>query len=292
MDNLSKGIRRTWEILIDLIPKIYDTERAVRILGVDGSEKFAVVNQAGFNDLGHGKYDVTVTSGPSFSTQRQEATEVYAQMVQAQPEMFPIVADLMFKAMDYPYSDEMAERFKLMLPPQIQQAESEGKPLPPEAAQALNQAQQMMQQVQEMGAQLQEESAKVQSGKSDLVNKIAELKVREAQLAAQHDSAIADITKREAQLILKQAQQGIDEQGNEVENDRQALSSQVTEALAQMQAQSAQFMADAAKVITQIQAQAQPQVYMQNPPKRRIGRTKRVNGELVSIIEDMPDEAA
>jgi predicted nucleic acid-binding Zn-ribbon protein len=139
---------------------------------------------------------------------------------------------------------------------------------------------------------LQEASGQVEKGKSELTKQIAELKVREAQMKAEYDSLSAALVKQEAQLILKQAQQGIDEQGNEVETDRKALSSQVTEAVAAMQAQAAQFMTDVAKVITQIQATAQPQVYMQNKPTRRVGRTKRVNGELISIIEDMPDEAA
>ena len=81
MDNMAKGIRRTWEILIDLIPKIYDTERSVRILGADGAEKYAKVNQIDpatgqvVNDLGRGKYDVAITGGPSSTTQRQEGRQ-------------------------------------------------------------------------------------------------------------------------------------------------------------------------------------------------------------------------
>jgi hypothetical protein len=72
-DNMAKGIRRTHEILIDLIPKIYDTARSVRILGVDGAEKYVKINaptqdprtgeMVTQNDLTRGKYDVTVTVG-------------------------------------------------------------------------------------------------------------------------------------------------------------------------------------------------------------------------------------
>jgi len=84
----------------------------------------------------------------------------------------------------------------------------------------------------------------------------------------------------------------VDKDNQEVEGDRAALSSQVTEAVAQLQAQSAEFMTQAAQVITQIQATAQPQVFMQNPPRRKVGRTRRINGELITEIEEVPMEAA
>ena len=297
MDNLAKGIRRTAEIVVDLIPKIYDTARAVRILGVDGAEKYVKVNAPGpngetINDLSRGKYDVTVTVGPSFSTQRQEAAETYFNMAKGDPMLAQIAGDLMYKALDVPYSDEIAERYKMMLPPQISQGLSEGKELPPEAQQALMQAQQAMQMVNEQAALVQEEASKVEGEKSNLVKQIAQLQIKEANMKADFESLSAALTKQEAQLILKQAQAGVDKDNQEVEGDRAALSSQVTEAVAQLQAQSAEFMTQAAQVITQIQATAQPQVFMQNPPRRKVGRTRRINGELITEIEEVPMEAA
>lgn len=292
MDNLSKGIRRTWEILIDLIPKIYDTERAVRILGVDGAEKFARVNQVGpdgmvINDLSRGKYDVTVTVGPSFSTQRQEAAEVYTQLVQANPNIFPIAADLIFKSMDLPYSDLMAERFKLLLPPQVQQAESQGKAMPPEVMQAMAQVDQAMQMVQQQAALVQQAGAEADQKKSEVEKAIAQLEVKRANFEAEVAKRIAEITTREAQFISSQAKAGVDEGGKAVAADREALSAQVQQALAAIQQQAAEFMAQAAAAITQIQQTAQPQVVVANPPKQKMVRVKRIGGELVGTVEEM-----
>lgn len=297
-DNASKGVRRTWEILIDLIPKVYDTTRAVRILGVDGAEKYVKVNQPApdgsvVNDLSRGKFDVTVDAGPSYSTQRQEASETYWKMANANPALMGIVGDLIFKATDLPYSEQIAARLRLMLPPPIQQAEAEGKPMPPEVMQAMQQAEQAMQQVQQMAQQVQEQGAqamqdtqKAEAAKHEVEQAISNLQVEKAVLEANHQKVLADITKREAQLILKQAQDGSDESGKEVESDRQALASQVTDALAQLQQQAAQFMTQAAGVIADIQAKTQPQVVVADPPKNKQVVVERIGGKLIGTIQE------
>jgi len=69
---------------------------------------------------------------------------VYMALGQANPAVWQLAGDLIFKAMDLPYSDKIAERLKMMLPPQIQQMESQGKQLPPEAQAAMAQAEQAM----------------------------------------------------------------------------------------------------------------------------------------------------
>jgi hypothetical protein len=193
-DNLTKGVQRTWEILIDLIPKIYDAERTVRVLGQDGAEKFARINaqQPGIvdpitgepvliNDLTAGRYDVTVTSGPSFATQRQEAAETYTKLAQTNPEMFPLIGDLIFKSTDLPYAEQIAERMKKMLPPQLQdQPGADGKPLPPEAMQAVQQAQEAMQQVQAATNELQQHAEQLDQGKQELQQQANDLSVQKA----------------------------------------------------------------------------------------------------------------
>ena len=73
------------------------------------------------NDLSAGKYDVTVTTGPSFSTLRQEAAEIYTQFAQQYPELMGVAGDLVMKSLDLPYADDIAQRLQTMLPPQIQE---------------------------------------------------------------------------------------------------------------------------------------------------------------------------
>jgi hypothetical protein len=295
-DNMAKGIRRTWEILVDIIPKVYDTERMVRVLGVDGAEKFVRINApdpatGDMIDITRGKYDVAVTTGPGFSTQREMAAEIYTQLVQANPALFPIAGDLIFKAMDLPYSDKMADRMKAMLPPQIQQLEAEGKPLPPEAQAAMAQAQQALQMaeqqsqlVQQAAAEVEQEKAASDKAKSEVQMAIADLEVKRAQFEAQVAKQMAALTQREAQMQSAQGEQ-------DKSNDRESLAIEVQQAVAQIQQLAAQFMQQASQTMSEIQERTVTQVVVANPPpRRRVARMRRVNGELIAESQEVDDQ--
>jgi hypothetical protein len=212
MDNMAKGIRRTWEILIDLVPKIYDTERSVRILGHDGAEDYAKVNAIGpdgnaINDLKAGKYDVTVTVGPSFATLRQEAAEAYSEIASRDPNVMLAAGDLVFKAMDLPYAEQIAERYQAMLPPQIQQLLTKGKKLPPEIQAAMGQIQQMQQLVDQKGQlvtaaeqELKELQAQVKGDAASAKLAQANVKSSEASLQAQIDTAKGELALAQQKL--------------------------------------------------------------------------------------------
>jgi hypothetical protein len=108
-DNLARAVAQAGRILIDLIPKIYDTERTVRVLGADGSEDFVQINQTvvdpmtgqpcTYNDISVGKYDVVASTGPNYATQREEAAESQMQFIQAMPQAGAVIGDLMAKNM-------------------------------------------------------------------------------------------------------------------------------------------------------------------------------------------------
>lgn len=302
-DNVARGVRYTHELLVDLIPKIYDSERSIRILGADGAEQYAKVNSPGpngetINDLSRGKYDVDVTVGPNMGTQRQEAAEVLLGLMQGNPGAFPILGDLLVKLFDYPYSDEMAERLRMMAPPQIQQmlAQKEqqgGKPLDPRAQAAMAQAEQMVQQVQQMGQMVEQAAGEAEGLKAETDKAMTELNSQRVKLEADYQKMLADIAKREAQLILKdanltaqQTQAGVDSEGQKVENERESLGAQLQTALAEMQQRAAEFQAQAASILQQIQATANPGVVIANPPRNKTVRVKRVNGELIGTVEE------
>jgi hypothetical protein len=140
IDNLARSIRQTGRILVDLIPHIYDTDRYVRLLWEDESteearlvpgmqnrqdEELQQIRQTAkrIADPTTGRYDITVSAGPSYQTKRQEAAESMMQFMQAMPETSQVVADLIAKAMDWPGSDEIAKRLKKTLPPGIAEDE-------------------------------------------------------------------------------------------------------------------------------------------------------------------------
>ena len=215
MDNLAKGIQRTWELLVDICPKVIDTERTLRILGHDGAEDYVTFNKIDpatgntINDLSTGTFDVTVTVGPSFATVRQEAAEVYSQMANTDQNLMLVAGDLVHKSMDYPYSQEIAERYRAMLPPQIQQMLGKDKKLPPEVQAAMAQVQQMSQMVEQKGqlvtAAEQELKELQASAKGDAASaKLAQanLKTQEVEFAAQLDKV--ELAKKDLALAQQQ----------------------------------------------------------------------------------------
>lgn len=140
-DNLGRALKYAGKILVDLIPRIYDTARVVRIINPDGQDKMVQINQPfmeeGPNgavekifDLTMGKYDVVVSIGPSYTTQRDEAAENMMAFINAVPNAGPLIADLFAKNLDWPGAAEIEKRLKLLLPPALQ-AEGEGGGPPP-----------------------------------------------------------------------------------------------------------------------------------------------------------------
>lgn len=156
VDNLSKSIRHVGRCLVDLIPKVYDAERAIRILGEDGNEEVIKINQE-FEHKGElktysfskGKYDVTVSSGPSYETKRQESLATMLELTKSVPQIGQVAPDLLIKAMDFPMAQELAERLKKTLPPGMADDPNGKKPLPPEAQAQMQQQMQMIEQLTE-----------------------------------------------------------------------------------------------------------------------------------------------
>lgn len=154
IDNLTRAIRHAGRILIDLIPKVYGTARVVRVLGPDGSGGSVSVGPGGragggkaaealkavgrIYDLGAGKYDLTVRSGPSFTSRREEAATQMIELIRAYPAAAPLLGDLLARNLDWPGADEIAERLSALLPPVLKGA-------PPEVEQAKAQLAQLAQ---------------------------------------------------------------------------------------------------------------------------------------------------
>jgi hypothetical protein len=167
-DNLARGVRHIARQLIDLIPKIYDTQRVARIIGEDGETKMVKINpdqQQPVNKIvdqqgvviekiynpGVGKYDVVATTGPGYATKRQEALEAMAQLLQGNPQLWQVAGDLFVKNMDWPGAQEMSKRFAKTIDPKLM-GDSEDNP---GLAAAQQQMQAMGQEMEQMHTMLQ-----------------------------------------------------------------------------------------------------------------------------------------
>lgn len=197
-DNLARAIRHGGRIIVDMVPRVYDTARVVRILGIDGTADMVQLNPAlpqstvklgakSIHNIGLGKYDVSVSTGPSYTTRRQEAAESMVQLVQGNPALMQIMGDLLVKNMDWPGAEEIADRLRLMLPPQIQQAAQSDKAQSPEVMQVMAQAKQAIaqrdQQLQQAQVMMQQMNAKLQELMQNQQEKAVDLQIKGKELS-------------------------------------------------------------------------------------------------------------
>lgn len=124
-DNLTRSIRQTGRIILDLIPKIYDKERVMRIIGDDGKPEILTINQYGqdeegidriLNDVTIGEYDIVMDTGPGYNSKRQEAVESMMALFAADPSLIQQAGDLLVRNMDFPGADTIADRLAVNNP--------------------------------------------------------------------------------------------------------------------------------------------------------------------------------
>ncbi|MBS4074594.1 hypothetical protein KGY14_05245 [Ameyamaea chiangmaiensis] len=204
-DNQGMALRLLGRILIDAIPLVYDTARAVQVLGEDGEQTSAIVDpgapqaaqvvqppgqqapqgstieqqmamQGAILAINPtiGRYDVEADVGPAFATRRQDTFNALMQVLQANPAIMAQIGDLFFKAADFPLADEIADRLK-----------------PAQEDPRLGQAQQMIQQLQAQVGQLNQQ---VKDKQQDLA-----LRADKQRHEAVIDLMDADTKKREQQ---------------------------------------------------------------------------------------------
>jgi len=160
-DNLTQGIAHTGKIILDLVPHIYDTERVMRIIGEDGKPELVTLNQRGvdemgvekiLNDVTVGEYDVVMETGPGYNSKRQESVDAMLGMLQADPTLMQTAGDLIFRNMDFPGAEIIADRMAAANP----MAQIDDKsPIPPQVQMQLKMSQAQVQQMQQQIQQLQ-----------------------------------------------------------------------------------------------------------------------------------------
>lgn len=315
-DNMAKGKQRTVEIINNLIPFYYDTERTVRVLGIDGAEDYIKINTLGIdpktglprmvNDLTRGRYDVTVTVGPSYATQRQEAAETYIAMAAQDPLLMQTAPDLVYKSMDLPLSDQIAERRAAILPPQIQAMMKQGKDVPPEVKQALAildqgkaQLDQQSQLMQAAAAEVATEKAGAEKAKADAQVAQANARVEAAGIAtdrAQLATDQANFKTLIAEAALKLGEKSIAINANgAAQADAAATETQeatLQQALAAIEQRVTDSMQKHVEHLSALHSSAlqsaQPQVFVAHPPQRKRAITRRVGQDLITEIEVIP----
>ena len=214
VDNLARAVRHIGRQIVDMIPKIYDTQRIARIIGLDGETKMAkvdptqqepvrkIVDQAGIvidriYNLGVGRYDVCVTTGPSYMTKRQESLDAMSQLLQGNPQLWAVAGDLFIKNMDWPGAEEMAKRFSKTIDPKLMSDDDKT----PALQAAEQQIQAMGQEMEQMHRMLQNVHNSMES--RDIAIKEFDSQVKAYQAETQRISAVqASMSPEQIQEIV------------------------------------------------------------------------------------------
>ena len=191
VDNLARAVRYSTRQLVDLIPKIYDTQRIARVIGEDNLVKMVkinpnqaqpvnkIVDQQGvvlekIYNPSVGKYDVMVTTGPSYMTKRQEALEAMSDILQSNPQLWAVAGDLFIKNMDWPGAQEMADRFRKTMDPKVLETDDKS----PELQAAEQQIGALQQEVQNMHTMLLKVKDSMEAQELDIKEMSAEAKAK------------------------------------------------------------------------------------------------------------------
>lgn len=217
IDNLSVAIRQVGRILVGLIPVIYSGERIVRILGEDGTEQMVPLRQPvvknangyevtegapdAFLRLDNGKYDVVVEVGSSYATRRQEAANAIIEIARVKPDILSVAGDLLLKSLDVPYGEQIANRIKATMSPELLGDDLE--------AQRMQQMQESLQMLQEklnlteqaLLSKQEDQKFKNQLELKKVENQTAELQIKASETQAKIDKMRAETTEINADVM-------------------------------------------------------------------------------------------
>ena len=228
-DNLVRSITQVGRVLVSAIPEVYDTPRIVNIIGKEetndkvGINGMYVEGQDRNYSLAQGQYAVRVSTGASYSTMRQEASEAYMAIVNANPQLLQVIGDLVFKYADFPGAQAISERFKRTIDPAILDEETD-----PAVAAVQMQNEQLQQGIQllegqigQLQQQLSDKQAeiqiKMQAEQADAVNDMRKHEIELEKLRLEESAKRAEIQLKQQELELKAYELGLktDKQASE-----------------------------------------------------------------------------
>jgi hypothetical protein len=161
IDNLSRSIEHLGRIIVEMIPKVYDTKRSIKTLAENGSHDMVTIDPAMSGTVtkrgkkvmainpGVGVYDVRVKVGPAYTTLRQESAESLGEILRTNPNLLPILGPMWARMQDWPEADKVSRMLLAMAPPAVQQIEEGNDDIPPEVQAQLMQMKQTIQQLEQ-----------------------------------------------------------------------------------------------------------------------------------------------
>lgn len=169
-NSVNRAIAAGGEIVNQMIPRVYDSERIITLMMPDtGIQNVTINRQADDygvrieNDIRKGTYQVRLKPGPSYEGQKEQALLSLRDVLQVKPDAFDLIADLYAENLPLSNTIEIKNRLKTLVSPAIIEAGKTGKP-PEQQASPEQQAMQMQQQMaqQEMALKAKDRELKEQ----------------------------------------------------------------------------------------------------------------------------------
>lgn len=216
-DNLAKTVLHEGRMLMQWVPRLYGSRQIARIIGADEQPSTVRLTQAlpsavsdirtsnGMEkvyNLGVGKYDVAVTTGPSYTTRRMESSAMMSDLVRADPTIMQKAGDIVVRGFDMHNADELADRLRAFLPPQVLQNEDEGAQNQEAMRVALQQVQAMQQQIQARAKALEEIEKKIEQKDRQISDEEQKIAMDRVRLAAEKQVLDARRAEVEARIAL------------------------------------------------------------------------------------------
>lgn len=228
-DNLLRSLKKTGVILCDMIPRVYDTQRIVSIIGNDDATDYVQLHipymdektneKKKLNDWAAMRYSIDISTGAATKVKKRQLVETLERILVAAPNLWNVVGDLLFRNLDVPGAEALAERMEKMIPAEIS---GEQKPLSSEQIQKL-----VMDAVNNYGLQIDEfkaqteRTAKEEKAEIDKLKVLIEASKMEKMESSQQSDSEDIMAQQLAQMIFKQEQAA--EQQQPILPEQQAL---------------------------------------------------------------------
>jgi len=220
-DNEARTRKTVGEILLEMIPKLDAHKQEVPVRSIEGKVRMVPLRAPFKDDKGRqvvidpdkGRYNVVISTGPSFTSQRHEAAEAYGEIAKADKNFMAVAGDLFFRNLDAPGSEEIADRYEqVVIPPEVRKPKDGQPQIPPEAQQAMMQADQSIQQLNDYARQLE---GKLQELQTEL-----KARLQQTQMEIESKEKLTELqeqTKREIAFAEMQSKEAIEKLKLEVE---------------------------------------------------------------------------
>ena len=286
---LEFGIRATGRILVDAIPRIYDSERTVRILKEDNTYDVADINkrvldqQTGdivvLQDLSVGIYDVQVKAGASFQNRQQETIETIIEIAKVDPSILQIAGDVLLDNVATASAQQISDRKRAQmilanLIPEEQMTEEELQQA------AINQEQGL----QEPSPEMVLAQAEQMKGQAEMLRaQIEQAKLQNEQMRLQMDMQKLEMEGQRMQMDMAgdQAENQIDSFNAETRRmDTQVKAQQAGATIDKTSAQAMGEQIDNQLKMNELQLERQKQQQIQEEERLRQMRQFMSNAEI------------